>query len=86
MFDIFLTDISNDEHIADLITVDSQTEANLLCVQLQGYLRDDVEAHSVTSEDATPEAADEAERQALQSPLRHYPVTASMPVRATRVY
>lgn len=49
MFEIFLTDIAdeNTERVADLLTVDSRDEAHEICVAMQPWLREGVEAHFV---------------------------------------
>jgi hypothetical protein len=49
MFEVYLTDISSDGRAADLLTVADRSEAHELCVTLQGYLREGIEAHFVSA-------------------------------------
>jgi hypothetical protein len=61
MFAIYLTDISTDERVAELLTVDDHGQAADLCVSLQPYLRDGIEAHFV-SDDEYPDGETAIER------------------------
>lgn len=53
MFDVYLTEMTehsaDPERVAELGTMNSQEQASDLCVTLQPYLRDGVEAHFVTA-------------------------------------
>ncbi len=52
MYEIYLTDLNSpgNARVADLLTVDSGQEANDICITLQGYLRDGIEAHFATAD------------------------------------
>lgn len=55
MFDVYLTEMTersaDPERVAELGTLGSEEAASGLCITLQPYLRDGIEAHFVTADE-----------------------------------
>ena len=57
MYEIYLTDSNvpgaHPARVAEIIAISDAAEAHDLCITLQSYLRDGIEAHFVASEEGT---------------------------------